>query len=66
MEVRGLVDITTTYVARFITDMRSEEGIKKHFNLIEPLTPEQLAEVWNIVLHLILMSQNVYRRILKI
>jgi len=45
LQIKGLLDITTTYVARFITDMGTAEGIKKHFNLKEELSEKDLNQI---------------------
>jgi len=45
LDIKGLLDITTTYVARLITDLKSPEEIRKRFNIKNDLTPEDLEEI---------------------
>jgi len=45
LDIKGLLDITTTYVARIITDLRTPEDIRKRFNIKNDLTPEDLEEI---------------------
>jgi len=43
--VRGLLDITTTYVARILADPNTPDEIRKRFNIKNDLTHEDLEKV---------------------
>jgi len=45
LEIKGLLDVTTTYVARIITELRTPEEIRKRFNIKNDLTPEDLEQI---------------------
>jgi S-phase kinase-associated protein 1 len=45
LDIKGLLDITTTYVARLITDLKTPEDIRKRFNIKNDLTPEDLEQI---------------------
>lgn len=45
LDIKGLLDITTTYVARLITDLKTPEEIRKRFNIKNDLTPEDIEQI---------------------
>jgi len=45
LDIKGLLDITTTYVARLITELKTPEEIRKRFNIKNDLTPEDLEQI---------------------
>jgi len=45
LDIKGLLDITTTYVARLITDLKTPEEIRKRFNIKNDLTQEDLNQI---------------------
>jgi len=45
LDIKGLLDITTTYVARIITDLRTPDDIRKRFNIKNDLSPEDLEQI---------------------
>ena len=45
LEIKGLLDLTTTYVAKRIADAGTPENIRKRFNTENDLTPEDLEQI---------------------
>jgi len=45
LDIKGLLDITTTYVARLITELRTPEEIRKRFNIKNDLTQEDVEQI---------------------
>jgi hypothetical protein len=45
LEIRGLLDLTTTYVAKMIADLDTPEDIRKRFNIKNDLTEQDLEEI---------------------
>jgi S-phase kinase-associated protein 1 len=45
LDIKGLLDITTTYVARLITELKTPEEIRKRFNIKNDLTAEDLEQI---------------------
>lgn len=52
LDIKGLLDVTTTHVAHIIVDCKTPEEIRKRFNIKNDLTPEDMerikkeAETW--------------------
>jgi Skp1 family, dimerisation domain len=46
LDIKGLLDVTTTHVAHLIVEARTPEGIRKRFNIKNDLTPDDLKKVW--------------------
>jgi len=45
LDIKGLLDITTTYVARLITELKTPEEIRKRFNIKNDLTPADIEQI---------------------
>jgi len=45
LDIKGLLDLTTTHVAHLIVEARTPEGIRKRFNIKNDLTPEDLKKI---------------------
>jgi len=45
LDIKGLLDLTTTHVAHMIVEARTPEGIRKRFNIKNDLTPEDLKKI---------------------
>lgn len=45
LDIKGLLDLTTTHVARLIVEARTPENIRKRFNIKNDLTPEDLKKI---------------------
>jgi len=45
LDVKPLLDLTTTHIAHLIVEARTPEGIRKRFNIKNDLTPEDLKKV---------------------
>jgi len=45
LDIKGLLDLTTTHVAHMIVEARTPEGIRKRFNIKNDLTAEDLKKV---------------------
>lgn len=60
LDIKGLLDLTTTHVAHMIVEARTPEGIRKRFNIKNDLTPEDLKKVSTIVYDLTLVSYSMF------
>lgn len=45
LDIKGLLDLTTTHVAHLIVEARTPEAIRKRFNIKNDLTPEDLKKI---------------------
>jgi S-phase kinase-associated protein 1 len=45
LDIKGLLDVTTTHVAHIIVECKTPEEIRKRFNIKNDLTPEDLARI---------------------
>jgi len=45
LDIKGLLDLTTTHVAHLIVEARTPEGIRKRFNIKNDLTSEDLKKI---------------------
>ena len=45
LDIKGLLDVTTTHVAQIIVECRTPEKIRERFNIKNDLTPEDLEQV---------------------
>jgi S-phase kinase-associated protein 1 len=45
LDIKGLLDLTTTHVAHLIVEARTPEAIRKRFNIKNDLTPEDLKQI---------------------
>lgn len=45
LDIKGLLDLTTTHVAHMIVEARTPEGIRKRFNIKNDLTPDDLKKI---------------------
>jgi S-phase kinase-associated protein 1 len=45
LDIKSLLDVTTTHVAHIIVEARTPEGIRKRFNIKNDLTPEDLKKI---------------------
>lgn len=45
LDVKPLLDLTTTHIAHLIVEARTPEGIRKRFNIKNDLTPEDLKKI---------------------
>lgn len=45
LDIKGLLDVTTTHVAHLIVEARTPEGIRKRFNIKNDLTPDDLKKI---------------------
>lgn len=51
LDIKGLLDLTTTHVAHMIVEARTPEGIRRRFNIKNDLTPEDLKKIEQEALH---------------
>jgi S-phase kinase-associated protein 1 len=45
LDIKGLLDVTTTHVAQIIVECRTPEKIRERFNIKNDLTPEDLEQI---------------------